>query len=320
MAAPAPVAGTHPSAQAPSQPAPPAVAAITISPPVPSLRAGETIQLSATVTDAAGHMLRDRRVRWASTEANVASVSAAGKLRAAAPGEAIVSATAGGMTRSIQVTVTASAPTPPAAATVEVIPASLTLAVGATAQLRVTVRDSGRVPLADRPVHWRSGDIQVAEVSTDGLVIAKGPGTAQITALSEGHTAGVMVSVTAPIAAKPPAVPADPAPAVRQLIDQYAEAIAAKSLERITGLYPSISTTSRRDWERLFHDYDAVSATLVGGTVNISTSGQSAGFDLALTLTRGREEQRIVLASQAALQFENGAYRFLRIEQTFSRH
>jgi len=301
------------------------VASITISPPIPQLHVGQTVRLRAVAGDAEGRPLPDRVVHWATSDAAVASVAPSGALRALAEGETIVSATMDGMTRSIQLTV---GPAPrlvaaqaiPAVAVVDVAPTSLALTIAATGQLRASVRDSAGNLLPDRSVRWNSSNNQVADVSINGLVIAKAAGAAQITASSEGRSASATVVVSAPAAAKPPLPPPDPVPAIRQLLDQYVQAIQARSVARILELYPALSASSRRDWERLFHDYDEVAAELIPETVQIASSGATAAFDMSLRLANRREQQRIVLSSQVALQLDNGGWRFQQILHRFSPH
>lgn len=56
------------------------------------------------------------------------------------------------------------------------------LAIGDTAVLAVTITDRRGAVLMGALVDWRSDDTSVAMVDTSGLVIARGPGTARVTA------------------------------------------------------------------------------------------------------------------------------------------
>ncbi len=84
-------------------------------------------------------------------------------------------------------------------ATVAVVPESLQLEVGATRQIAVLLRDAFRTPLTGRQVAWQSSNPTVASVSNSGVVTGLVASTqpVRITALSEGLSAGVDVSVTA---------------------------------------------------------------------------------------------------------------------------
>ena len=79
------------------------VAAVTIrSPPgKPPLVVGDTMQLSATPTDAQGAPLPNRAITWATSNAAIASVTPAGLVTGVAPGTATVTASAGGVTSTI---------------------------------------------------------------------------------------------------------------------------------------------------------------------------------------------------------------------------
>ncbi|MEZ4585666.1 MAG: Ig-like domain-containing protein [Gemmatimonadales bacterium] len=69
----------------------------------------------------------------------------------------------------------------PTVASVSVMPASVSLAPGGTAQLTATASDSRGSPVS-ATVAWSSNATGVATVSTSGLVTAVGAGTARITA------------------------------------------------------------------------------------------------------------------------------------------
>src|SRR6478736_6466137 len=73
---------------------PPTVGTVEISPSSPSLPAGATLQLAATLKDADGNVLSSRTVTWASAVPGVADVSAGGLLGAHVAGQATISATA----------------------------------------------------------------------------------------------------------------------------------------------------------------------------------------------------------------------------------
>jgi uncharacterized repeat protein (TIGR02543 family) len=78
---------------------------------------------------------------------------------------------------------------------VAVSPSSVTLEVGATQQLGVTLKGSGGHALGGRTVSWSSSNGSVATVSQAGLVTGVGAGTATITATSEGRNGSATVTV-----------------------------------------------------------------------------------------------------------------------------
>ena len=99
-----------------------------------------------------------------------------------------------------QANVAVSEAAPPAASVVlvEVVPPHLALTQGSTAALSATPRDASGAAVDATPVSWASADPDVAAVSADGMVTAVAPGTATITARSEGSSASIAVTVTAP--------------------------------------------------------------------------------------------------------------------------
>ena len=84
------------------------VATVLVSPPVGSLIVGGSLQLAATLKDAAGNTLAGRAVTWAASViagANVATVSSAGLVTAVSPGRVIVQAFCEGRYGAATVTV-----------------------------------------------------------------------------------------------------------------------------------------------------------------------------------------------------------------------
>src|SRR5947208_5526910 len=81
-------------------------------------------------------------------------------------------------------------------AAVKVIPAVVSLLVGAAVQLTATTTDSAGNLLSGRSISWSSSDAAVASVNSSGLVTSVAQGSATITATSEGQSAAVPVTVT----------------------------------------------------------------------------------------------------------------------------
>lgn len=90
-------------------------------------------------------------------------------------------------------------PPPPApVATVTINPPSSTLLPQQTAQLAATTLDASGGVLSGRTITWSSSASAVATVNTSGLVTAVAPGTAEITATSEGRTGSMTATVLVP--------------------------------------------------------------------------------------------------------------------------
>jgi hypothetical protein len=91
---------------------PAAIASVNVTGPAEPLRVGETAQLSATVKNSEGVVVQGATLEWASSDDDVASVTASGLVTALAPGEATVQAKVGGRSGSLEIEVTAQ-PVPP---------------------------------------------------------------------------------------------------------------------------------------------------------------------------------------------------------------
>jgi uncharacterized protein YjdB len=177
-------------------PPPAPVASVSVTPPTAEVQTGGTVQLTATPRDAAGNPLTGRTVTWTSSNTAVATVDANGRVTAVSPGTATITATSEGRTGTSTITVVAPPPAP--VATVAVTPSTGTLDPGGTLQLTATPRDAAGNVLTGRTVTWTSSNTSVATVDANGRVTAVGPGTATITATSEGRTGTAAITVRTP--------------------------------------------------------------------------------------------------------------------------
>jgi Bacterial Ig-like domain (group 2) len=193
------------------------------------VQTGQTVQLTATTRDAGGAVLTGRVITWATSNAGVATVSGAGLVAGVSAGTATITATSEGRTGQAVVTVTV--PPPPApVATVTVSPATASVVVGQTVQLSVVTRDASGNVLTGRVVTWVSASGSIASVLSSGLVTGVAPGTAVVTATSEGVSGQATVTVTA---APPPGTwPNEPA-GFRVLTDQPWNALASLGWQHI---------------------------------------------------------------------------------------
>ena len=157
-----------------------------------SLKSGASVQLTATVNPSNA---TDKTVSWTSSNDSVAKVSD-GKVIAVKAGTATITATAGGKTASVVVTV-ADAPVPVSSVSISgdgVSNGKLSLKSGSSVQLTATVNPSNAT---DRKVTWTSSDSSVANVMGTGVVTAGNKaGTATIKATAGGKSASVQVTVT----------------------------------------------------------------------------------------------------------------------------
>ena len=76
-------------------PPPVPVATLTVSPPMDTVTAGDSVQLTATARDSAGHVIASATVTWTSDSLQFASVTSTGLVRTTFPGFAPIIAAAG---------------------------------------------------------------------------------------------------------------------------------------------------------------------------------------------------------------------------------
>lgn len=84
---------------------------------------------------------------------------------------------------------------PPPVATLSVSPPEADLVTNETRQLSAVALDGDGNTLADRAITWKSSSTEVALVTPAGLVTAVAPGSAMITATSEGKSGSAMIKV-----------------------------------------------------------------------------------------------------------------------------
>ena len=84
---------------------------------------------------------------------------------------------------------------PSIVASIDVAPASATIAIGTTRTLVATARDAAGNPVDGISFSWSSSNENVATVSADGVVGAVTPGTATITASADGKSGTAAITV-----------------------------------------------------------------------------------------------------------------------------
>ena len=170
------------------------VQSITLNQTDFQLSLGDTYQLSATVLpdDAT-----DKSITWSSSDESIASISEDGTVIAKGIGTATITATTNdgsNITASCFVTVN-----PILVSEIILSDSELSLKLGDIYQLSVAVLPDDAT---DKSITWSSSDESVASISDDGTVIAKGSGSATITATTNDGTnlsATCEVTVTDPV-------------------------------------------------------------------------------------------------------------------------
>lgn len=163
----------------------PAVVRLSLSPPVPAVQVGQTVQLTATAYDADNRVVTGRTVQWNSNAPAIASVSTAGLVTAHSTGPARITAAVGTVTAAVDIAVSEAPPTP--VARVEVTATSTTVEEGSSLQFAATAYDAQNNVITGRGVTWSVQDPSIATVYADGLVVALRPGATTATARIDGR-------------------------------------------------------------------------------------------------------------------------------------
>lgn len=171
----------------------PTVATVTITgAPTSTFFVGQTFQATATARDAANGVLTSFVTTWTSGTPSVATVSPSGLVTAVSAGTSIITASVGGRTSTITVTVSL----------VPVNTVTLSLAsparVGRDVAITSVLRNATGATLtsAQRNFVWASTDTTVATVSSAGVVRGVSVGNTTITAIVEGKVGILSVTVT----------------------------------------------------------------------------------------------------------------------------
>ncbi len=172
---------------------PASVSHIVVSPPSVEMQTGEARQLSVTCYARSGESL-SASTTYRSDRSDLVTVGPDGTLEAHAPGEAMITVSAGGLDQTVPVRVEAAT-----VATIAASVARLELTPGQETTVPVeVVGQDGRVQ-ENTALWWSSSDPAVALVSGNGRVQAVGPGEALLTA-SAGTTSTTIHLVVRPAA------------------------------------------------------------------------------------------------------------------------
>lgn len=164
------------------------VTSITLTKTAATLYVGESAQLNASVSP---NSATNKSVSWTSDCTAVATVSSTGLVTAKSPGTATITCKAkDGSGKKTTCLITVKETIKPTAITLSASKASLT--EGETMQLTATVTPYDAV---DKTVTWISDNTTVATVDADGVVTAKGVGTANVIATTSNNLAAVCVII-----------------------------------------------------------------------------------------------------------------------------
>ena len=161
-----------------------------------TLALGKSADLTAAYMLKSGVVLTNpqKAVTWTSSDPKVLYVSPGGKVTAVGGGSATVTATVGGTSDAVTITVTAAEEPKDTVTSITLNKYSLTLYMNEEGeQLTATIQPASFA----KSIVWNSSDTKVASVSDSGLVTAVGPGTCIISATAGDRHVSATVSVLA---------------------------------------------------------------------------------------------------------------------------
>ena len=165
------------------------------------LQLGETLQLSVEALDENGQAVAGVEFSWESSNTSVATVDATGLVTGVAEGTATITASAGDVQATVEITVV-SAMQP--VVSVEVSPSAETITLGGTLQLSAAAFDENGQAVSGAEFSWESSNASVATVDATGLVTGVAEGTATITASAGDVQGRAHIAVANPAANQAP--------------------------------------------------------------------------------------------------------------------
>jgi trimeric autotransporter adhesin len=168
------------------------IGSLSIATTATNIPVGITTQLAAVLLDSLGAPMT-RPTTWVSASPAIATISATGLVTGVAAGTSVVTATSAGLTANV--TITVASPLLPPVATVTVTTPSAVMQPTQGVQATVVTMDASGNVLTGRVINWSSSNNVVASVSPLGFITPHVSGTDTITAVSEGKTGAVIITV-----------------------------------------------------------------------------------------------------------------------------
>jgi uncharacterized protein YjdB len=173
---------------------PSTVASITVTPPAPSIPAGQTQPFVATAKDINGTPIPGVSFTWTSSNQAVASIISTGLATGLSGGTTTITATSGTVSSNPTSILTV---TPAIVGSITLTPPAPSIQVGQTQQFVATATDANGTPIPGITFTWTSSSSAVASISSTGLVTGLSGGATAITASAGGVTSsGVQLQVT----------------------------------------------------------------------------------------------------------------------------
>jgi 6-phosphogluconolactonase (cycloisomerase 2 family) len=173
---------------------PPALVSISVTPPTPTVTAGQTQQFKATGSYSDGSSSDiTTSVTWSTGSVDIATINSVGLLTAVAAGTTTVSASSGSLSGSVNLSVK------PSLVSIAITPGAPSIAAGLTQQFAATgTYSDNSTAVITSSVTWESATTSVATIDAAGQATSTTQGTTLITASSGTVSASVTLTVTAP--------------------------------------------------------------------------------------------------------------------------
>jgi hypothetical protein len=166
---------------------------LLMSPDSTSLARGASVQLTALVVDENNNSVPASQVTWGTSDATRATVSSTGLVQGIRNGRVIITANSGNRSTIGIVQVVR-----PTAASVVVLPAKDTLAVGMVRGYFAKALDALNRVIGDATeFQWSTSDASKATVSSTGVTTAQAVGNANISAAIDGKSGSLALNVAA---------------------------------------------------------------------------------------------------------------------------
>jgi uncharacterized protein YjdB len=257
------------------------VATVDVAPTGATLDQGDSTTLVAT-PHAGSHTLTNRTITWASSDTHVATVDAAGLVKAAHGGTATITATIEGKTDNSLITVQDTV------ASVVIDQASVSVAKYKSVTATATVKNDAGAAIPGQTVSsWNSTNPSIASINTTtGVVTGVLEGTTTITASKDGITSAPVTVTVNPAAVASISINELPAtialPEVTQTtftattLDQNGQPLTGRTITWASG-NPTVATVDPSSGVVTAH---------AAGTANITATSETvASTPVAVTVT-----------------------------------
>ncbi len=190
----------------------PVVTSIEVAPATATVMVGDTREFDIVCSDESGNTMTGVPVTWSCSSETVGTIDADGVFTALAVGTVTITATAGDVAGTADVTVNAEEPVEPVVTTLTVTPPRATLDIDDIQRFIVTAYDQDGNVMPEVEIDWACSDETVGTIDGDGFFTALAGGTTTVTATAGdvAGTADVTVNAEEPalawIAVSPSAV------------------------------------------------------------------------------------------------------------------